>query len=353
MRFALVTDAWHPQVNGVVRSLSTMVEIGRAKNHEVLVIQPQDYPTFPLPSYPEIRLATTPWKMMNILREFSPDAVHIATEGSLGIFARIWLAHLRIPFTTSYHTRFPEYVQERLPIPLSWGYSFLRWFHGAAERVMVPTPTMGQLLNQHRVHQKTVIWNRGVNHELFRPRPQEDSYGPRPYWLCTGRVAVEKNIEAFLRLDLPGTKIIVGDGPARESMQRKYSEAVWLGYKFGEELAKLYADSDVFVFPSKTDTFGNVLLESIASGTPVAAFPVPGPQDVLKPGVDGVLSENLKEACLNALKLDRDVVHQSSMDWDWDACFQTFLSHLAPIESGKFGYQFNEFDSPTILPTSD
>ncbi len=353
MRFALVTDAWHPQVNGVVRSLSTIVEIGRAKNHEVLVIQPQDYSTFPLPSYPEIRLAATPWKMMKTLREFSPDAVHIATEGSLGIFARIWLAHLRISFTTSYHTRFPEYVQERLPIPLSWGYSFLKWFHGAAERVMVPTPTMGQLLNQHRVHQKTVIWNRGVNHELFRPRPQEESYGPRPYWLCTGRVAVEKNIEAFLRLDLPGTKIIVGDGPARESMQRKYSEAVWLGYKFGEELAKLYADSDVFVFPSKTDTFGNVLLESIASGTPVAAFPVPGPQDVLKPGVDGILSENLKEACLSALGLDRDVVHQSSMDWDWDACFQTFLSHLAPIDSDKFGYQFNKFDSPTILPTSD
>ncbi len=164
---------------------------------------------------------------------------------------------------------------------------------------------------------------------------------------------MKKNIEAFLRLDLPGTKIIVGDGPARESMQRKYSEAVWLGYKFGEELAKIYADSDVFVFPSKTDTFGNVLLESIASGTPVAAFPVPGPQDVLKPGVDGVLSENLKDACLSALRLDRDVVHRSSMDWDWDACFQTFLSHLAPIESSKFGYQFNKFDSPPILPTSD
>ena len=330
-----------------------MVKIGRAKNHDVLVIQPQDYPTFPLPSYPEIRLATTPWKMMKPLREFSPDAVHIATEGTLGIFARIWLNHLKIPFTTSYHTRFPEYVQERLPIPLPWGYRFLKWFHGAAERVMVPTPTMGQLLNHHGVHQKTVIWNRGVNHDLFRPRSQEDSYGPRPYWLCAGRVAVEKNIEAFLKLDLPGTKIIAGDGPARASMQTKYPDAFWLGYKFGEELAKIYADSDVFVFPSKTDTFGNVLLESIASGTPVAAFPVPGPQDVLKPGVDGVLSENLKDACLSALRLGRNVVHRSSMDWDWDTCFQTFLSHLAPIDSGKFGYQFNKFESPTILPTSD
>ncbi|MEL0328748.1 MAG: glycosyltransferase family 1 protein, partial [Deltaproteobacteria bacterium] len=328
-------------------------KIGRAKNHDVLVIQPQDYPTFPLPSYPEIRLTTTPWKMMKLLREFSPDAVHIATEGTLGIFARIWLNHLKIPFTTSYHTRFPEYVQERLPISLSWGYRFLKWFHGAAERVMVPTPTMGQLLNHHGVHQKTVIWNRGVNHDLFRPRSQEDSYGPRPYWLCAGRVAVEKNIEAFLKLDLPGTKIIAGDGPARASMQTKYPDAFWLGYKFGEELAKIYADSDVFVFPSKTDTFGNVLLESIASGTPVAAFPVPGPQDVLKPEVDGVLSENLKDACLSALRLDRNVVHRSSMDWDWDTCFQTFLSHLAPIDSGKFGYQFNKFESPTILPTSD
>ena len=353
MRFALVTDAWHPQVNGVVRSLSTMVEIGRAKNHDVLVIQPQDYQTLHLPSYPEIRLATTPWKMMNSLREFSPDAVHIATEGTLGIFARIWLNHLKIPFTTSYHTRFPEYVQERLPIPLSWGYRFLKWFHGAAERVMVPTPTMGQLLNHHGVHQKTIIWNRGVNHDLFRPRSQENSYGPRPYWLCGGRVAVEKNIEAFLKLDLPGTKIIAGAGPARASMQTKYPDAFWLGYKFGEELAKIYADSDVFVFPSKTDTFGNVLLESIASGTPVAAFPVPGPQDVLKPGVDGVLSENLKDACLSALRLDRNVVHRSSMDWDWDTCFQTFLSHLVPFDSDKFGYQFNKFESPTILPTSD
>ena len=159
MRFALVTDAWHPQVNGVVRSLSTMVEIGRAKNHDILVIQPQDYPTFPLPSYPEIRLVTTPWKMMKPLREFSPDAVHIATEGTLGIFARIWLNHLKIPFTTSYHTRFPEYVQKRLPIPLSWGYHYLKWFHGTAEKVMVPTPTMGQLLNHHGVEQKTVLWN--------------------------------------------------------------------------------------------------------------------------------------------------------------------------------------------------
>ena len=290
---------------------------------------------------------------MKPLREFSPDAVHIATEGTLGIFARIWLNHLKIPFTTSYHTRFPEYVQERLPIPLSWRYRFLKWFHGAAERVMVPTPTMGQLLNHHGVHQKTVIWNRGVNHDLFRPRSQENSYGPRPYWLCAGRVAVEKNIEAFLKLDLPGTKIIAGDGPARASMQTKYPDAFWLGYKFGEELAKIYADSDVFVFPSKTDTFGNVLLESIASGTPVAAFPVPGPQDVLKPGVDGVLSENLKDACLSALRLDRNVVHRSSMDWDWDTCFQTFLSHLVPFDSDKFGYQFNKFESPTILPTSD
>lgn len=290
---------------------------------------------------------------MKSLREFSPDAVHIATEGTLGIFARIWLNHLKIPFTTSYHTRFPEYVQERLPIPLSWGYRFLKWFHGAAERVMVPTPTMGQLLNHHGVHQKTVIWNRGVNHDLFRPRSQENSYGPRPYWLCAGRVAVEKNIEAFLKLDLPGTKIIAGDGPARASMQTKYPDAFWLGYKFGEELAKIYADSDVFVFPSKTDTFGNVLLESIASGTPVAAFPVPGPQDVLKPGVDGVLSENLKDASLSALRLDRNVVHRSSMDWDWDTCFQTFLSHLVPFDSDKFGYQFNKFESPTILPTSD
>ena len=290
---------------------------------------------------------------MKSLREFSPDAVHIATEGTLGIFARIWLNHLKIPFTTSYHTRFPEYVQERLPIPLSWGYRFLKWFHGAAERVMVPTPTMGQLLNHHGVHQKTVIWNRGVNHDLFRPRSQENSYGPRPYWLCAGRVAVEKNIEAFLKLDLPGTKIIAGDGPARASMQTKYPDAFWLGYKFGEELAKIYADSDVFVFPSKTDTFGNVLLESIASGTPVAAFPVPGPQDVLKPGVDGVLSENLKDACLSSLRLDRNVVHRSSMDWDWDTCFQTFLSHLVPFDSDKFVYQFNKFESPTILPTSD
>ena len=212
---------------------------------------------------------------------------------------------------------------------------------------------MGQLLNHYGVHQKTVIWNRGVNHDLFRPRSQENSYGPRPYWLCAGRVAVEKNIEAFLKLDLPGTKIIAGDGPARASMQTKYPDAFWLGYKFGEELAKIYADSDVFVFPSKTDTFGNVLLESIASGTPVAAFPVPGPQDVLKPGVDGVLSENLKDACLSALRLDRNVVHRSSMDWDWDTYFQTFLSHLVPFDSDKFGYQFNKFESPTILPTSD
>ena len=358
MRFAIITDAWHPQVNGVVRTLSTMVEIARRQGHEVLIIQPGSFSTVPLPSYPEIRLATRPWEMSAVLRQFQPEAVHIATEGSLGSFARWWLVRQRIPFTTSYHTRFPEYIRERWPVPLSWGYAFLRWFHGPATRVMVPTPTMSRLLQEHGVHQQTVLWNRGVRHDVFHPRKQRNNFGPRPYWLYAGRIAVEKNVEAFLKLSLPGTKILVGDGPARDQLERQYPEAVWVGYQFGETLAQFYADADVFVFPSRTDTFGNVLLESIASGTPVAAYPVPGPQDVLQPGVDGVLADELAEACQQALQLPRSKVLESARRWNWDACFQVFQRALTPIPrtlwlSGRSELELKPGDARALPPFAD
>jgi glycosyltransferase involved in cell wall biosynthesis len=308
-----------------------MAEMGNNQGHEVLVVQPEPFPTVPLPTYPEIKLATTPWRMLETLRAFGPEAVHIATEGTLGSFARWWFARQKLPFTTSYHTRFPEYIRERAPVPLPWGYAFIRWFHGPAERVLVPTETMRGVLTEWNIHHNTVIWNRGVEHTIFRPRERNMDLGERPYWLYAGRIAVEKNVEAFLSLELPGTKVMVGDGPARSELEQKYPEAKWMGYKFGEELAEFYAEADVFVFPSRTDTFGNVLLESIASGTPVAAFPVPGPKDVLVPGEDGVINENLQQACLDALQLDRQKVYQSSLRWTWQRCFDIFLNALAPL----------------------
>lgn len=329
MRIAIVTDAWLPQTNGVVRTLSKTADQLRALGHDVGVIEPNQFRTFPCPTYPEIRLAWLPYRRIGkLLGEFEPDAIHIATEATLGSAARAWCLRRRMPFTTSYHTQFPEYVRARAPIPLSVTYAFLRNFHGAAARTMVATPTMQRQLESRRF-KNIVRWTRGVDTQLFRPRDKQWLRCPRPIALYTGRVAVEKNIEAFLQFEWPGTKVIVGDGPARIELEAKYPNARFVGYKFGEELAAHVAAADVFVFPSRTDTFGLVLLEAMACGVPVAAYPVTGPIDVVQPGVTGVLHENLREAALQALQLDSRQCRAYALEHTWEAATGQFLNNLA------------------------
>lgn len=329
MRIAIVTDAWRPQTNGVVHTLSTTAERCTALDHEVAVIEPNQFRTVPCPTYPEIRLALFPSAKVNaLLTTFAPDAVHIATEGPLGTAARQWCSRARMSFTTSYHTQFPEYVRARAPIPLSVSYAHLRRFHGAAARTMVATPTMQRTL-ESRGFRNIVRWTRGVNVELFRPASKSFLNLPRPIFMNVGRVAVEKNIDAFLRLDLPGTKVIVGDGPERPRLQAQFPDAVFTGFKYGEALAAHVAAADVFVFPSLTDTFGLVLLEAMSCGVPVAAFPVTGPIDVVQNGVTGVLNQDLRVAALQALELDPAACRSYALQHTWDAATQQFLGNLA------------------------
>ena len=329
MRILLVTDAWHPQVNGVVRTLEEVTSHLCAAGHRVEIVSPERFPGFAMPSYPEIRLSLVfPASLRKIIRGFLPDQIHIATEGPLGVAARRACLQLKRPFTTSYHTRFPEYVRVRLPIPLSWSYAFMRRFHNAGTACLVATPSIAAILRDHGF--KTVVnWTRGIDRERFHPRPGDtlarDNGWQRPIFMNVGRISIEKNLEAFLALDLPGTTVVVGDGPQRAELQRKYRDAVFTGVKSGEELARHYAAADVFVFPSLTDTFGNVLLEALASGVPVAAFPVPGPLDVIGTSGAGVLDADLRKAALSALQVPRERALAHAASFDWDECVRMFL----------------------------
>ncbi len=329
MRFLIVTDAWAPQVNGVVRTLETLGKDLKASGHQVRYATPESHFTLPLPTYSEIRLAIFPRRSLErMIDEFMPDAIHIATEGPLGLSARAICLKRNTPFTTSFHTRFPEYVHARFPVvPESAVYGFLRWFHGPAAAVMVATSSLKQEL-ESRGFRNLRIWSRGVDVEKFHPVPGAEMPFAHPIWLYVGRVAVEKNIEAFLRLDLPGTKVVVGDGPARTHLERRYSKARFLGSKVGDELVRHYAASDVFVFPSKTDTFGLVMLEALACGVPVAAFPVQAPRDVLGDVPVAVLDEDLGRACLEAAKISRGACRAYALTRSWQACTEQFLSNL-------------------------
>ena len=330
MKIAIVTGAWRQQTNGVVKTLSTTTDGLRALGHDVTVIEPNQFKIFPCPTYPEIRLAWLPYgRLSSLLDDFAPDAIHIATEGTLGGAARKWCLRRGFPFTTSYHTQFPEYVRARVPIPLAVSYAHLRRFHSAAARTMVATPAMQRLL-ESRGFRNIVRWTRGVDVGLFRPRDKAYLDLPRPIAMYVGRVAIEKNIEAFLKLDLPGTKVVVGDGPARAELEMKYPAAKFVGYKYGEELASHVAAADVFVFPSRTDTFGLVLLEAMACGVPVAAYPVTGPIDVVTQGVTGELNEDLRAAALAALKLDPQQCRAYALANTWENATRQFLSQLAP-----------------------
>ncbi len=341
MRIMLVTDAWEPQVNGVVRTLSRVVDECRAMGKAVEVVTPYDgFFTLPLPTYPEIKLAIGARKRVEErFRAFEPEAIHIATEGTLGWTARAVCRRWRLPFTTSYHTKFPEYVNARFPfIPLSAGYWYMRSFHNAGGRLMVTTPSMRDFLAK-RGFQNITPWARGVDTEMFTPTLRSvDSEGrggvydglQRPIFLNVGRIAVEKNLETFLGLDLPGTTVVVGDGPQRAELENAYPNAVFLGPKFGAELATCFADADVFVFPSLTDTFGLVILESMACGTPVAAFPAPGPRDIIPGSHAGDVSEDLRASALACLALDRGVTRAYAETFSWRACAEEFVRNLRP-----------------------
>jgi glycosyltransferase involved in cell wall biosynthesis len=330
MRILVATDAWHPQVNGVVRTLAMTAEAAKGLGAEVAFLTPQSFRTFALPSYPGLRVAL-PWaaKIARLIEDARPDSIHIATEGPIGIAVRRYCRKHKLPFTTSFHTRFPEYISARLPVRESWVWAALRRFHRGSSAVMAATPALASEL-RGRGFRNVVLWPRGVDTTLFHPR-NVDLGLPRPVFLCVGRVAVEKNLEAFLDLDLPGTKVIVGDGPARSSLMRSYPDAVFLGAQQGEELARSYAGADVFVFPSRTDTFGLVLLEALASGTPVAAFPVSGPRDVLGAAPVGALHEHLAEACRAALRVSRQDCLEFAAGHTWEASARAFVEHMAEI----------------------
>ncbi|GAA5236089.1 glycosyltransferase [Verticiella sediminum] len=333
MKIVIVTDAWEPQVNGVVRTLKQTRHELEAMGHEVRLLTPLDFTTLPCPTYPDIRLALFPGqRVRRFLDEQRPDALHIATEGPLGLAARAWACRLKVPFTTAYHTRFPEYVHARIRLPLTVSYRFLRWFHGAASAVLVPTRVVREDLARHGFDPaRLVIWSRGVDLEIFRPGPPLPNDAKPPVFLCVGRVAVEKNLDAFLSLELPGTKWVAGDGPALADLRRRYPEARFTGVLSQAELASLYNAADVFVFPSRTDTFGLVLLEAMACGCPVAAYPVSGPVDVIGDSDAGVLSEDLRSACLQALTIPRERARAHAETFSWRAAAETFVANLQPI----------------------
>ena len=331
MKIALISDAWSPQVNGVVTTLQTTCAQLRAGGHTVETLTPDLFRTWPCPSYPEIRLALGCGRKLRAkLDAFQPDAIHIATEGPLGLAARAYCKSRKLPFTSSFHTRFAEYLHLRTGIPLAWGYAFLRWFHNGSERVMAATPGLVDELKQ-RGFEKPVLWSRGVDTGLFRPRGKGFLAEARPILLYTGRVAVEKNIEAFLKLDLPGTKVVVGDGPLRAELEQKYPTVRFVGYRHGEDLARHIAAADVFVFPSLTDTFGLVMLEALACGVPVAAFPVQGPNDVILDGRVGCLDGDLKRAVETALTLKPEDCRNYALHYSWQDCARLFESFLAPV----------------------
>jgi len=351
MRILVATDAWHPQVNGVVRTLTMTADAARALGADVSFLTPDSFRTFAMPSYRDLRLALPrPAKVARLIAEAQPDAIHIATEGPIGLLVRRYCRKHDLPFTTSFHTRFPEYVSARAPVPESWVWATLRWFHGASQAVMAATPALAGELRS-RGFRNIVLWPRGVDTSLFHPR-DGDLCLPKPVFLCVGRVAIEKNLAAFLDLDLPGTKVIVGDGPARPSLEQSYPDAVFLGALQGEALAAIYAAADVFVFPSRTDTFGLVLLEALASGLPVAAFPVAGPRDVIGTAPVAALSEDLRAACLSALEIPPEACVEFAARHTWEAAARAFIENMAqigPVAAESDGFVAAERDSVDLL----
>lgn len=327
MRVLIATDAWHPQVNGVVRTLTSLAKAARALDVAVDFLTPEGFPSFPLPTYPGIRIALCgPGEIARRVEKMAPNAIHIATEGPIGYSARAYCRRRGRPFTTSFTTRFPEYIAARAPIPESLSYAVLRRFHAAAAVTMVSTPSLMSTLTQ-RGFRNLGMWTRGVDTDIFHPECAIGLPFARPLFVTAGRIAVEKNLDAFLSLDLPGTKVVIGEGPHEAELRRRYPEAKFLGLQSAEVLAKHLAAADVFVFPSLTDTFGVVQLEALACGTPVAAFPVTGPKDVIGDNPVGVLHHDLRAACLAALDLSRKTCRDFALAHGWERSARQFIGH--------------------------
>ncbi len=331
MRVLIATDAWHPQINGVVRTLTSLAATAKQLGVTIDFLTPEGFASLPLPTYPNLRLALPGrFEIARRIEAAAPDAIHIATEGPIGFAARSYCLRRGRPFTTSYTTRFPEYISARAPIPEAWSYAVLRRFHAAAGVTMVSTASLAAALRRHGFD-NLGTWTRGVDTALFAPDRALPLDLPRPIFLAAGRVAVEKNLEAFLSLDLPGSKVIVGSGPQEAELQRRFPQAHFLGARTGTELAGTIAAADVFVFPSLTDTFGVVQLEALACGVPVAAFPVTGPQDVIGGHPVGVLSDDLREACLAALKVPREACRAFALRHSWATSARQFIGHVERI----------------------
>ncbi len=332
MRIVLATDAWAPQVNGVVRTLTAVIAELQRQGHGITVLHPGLFATLPCPGYGEIRLALGAGRRIGRMIEAArPDAVHVVTEGPVGLAARRWCLRRGFGFTTAFHTRFPEYLAQRLGVPVRLTYGLLRRFHAPAQGVMVATPSVARDLAAHGFVNLRP-WTRGVDRDLFTPERREAEIGfTRPVFLSVGRIAREKNLPAFLALDLPGDKVVVGDGPELATLRRRFPAAHFLGRRDNGALARIYASADVFVFPSRTDTFGLVLLEAMASGLPVAAYPVAGPLDVIGTSGAGVLSEDLREAALAALALPRTQCRAHALAFSWSECARQFVEQLCPM----------------------
>ncbi|SFW99442.1 glycosyltransferase family 4 protein [Marinospirillum alkaliphilum] len=329
MKLLIITDAWQPQVNGVVTCLKALQQELGALGHQVSILSPADFRSLPCPTYPEIPLVWNLWQVGKAMKALNPDAVHLATEGPLGWAARHWLTQHGLAFSSAIHTRFPEYVSSRWPWwPIRWSYALLRHFHQPSQAILVTTERMQQVFSDQGF-ERLKLWRKGVDTRIFRPAPAMAASG-KTVFLYVGRLAPEKNLSAFLELDLPGEKWVIGDGPQRQALEQAYPQVHFLGYQQGEALALTYQAASVLVFPSLTDTYGLVMLEAMACGTPVAAFPVPGPLDVVQQGINGVLDDNLQQACLAALQLDRRQCAEIAALYSWQASAQEFLS-LQPL----------------------
>jgi glycosyltransferase involved in cell wall biosynthesis len=335
MRILIATDAWHPQVNGVVRTLTSLARSAAGLGVDIDFLTPDGFPSMGLPTYPGLRVALPNRReIAKRIEAASPDAIHIATEGPIGWAVRSYCRRNKLAFTTSYTTRFPEYVEVRTGIPASVGYAVLRHFHAAAAMIMVATDSLKAELGA-RGFKKLGFWTRGVDTDLFNPDQPTPLDLPRPIFMTMGRVAVEKNIEAFLSLELPGTKVVIGDGPQRAELERRYPQVKFLGEKKGQDLTSHLAAADVFVFPSKTDTFGVVQLEALACGTPVAAFPVTGPLDVIADHPIGALDENLQGACLRALSMSRETCRNFALERSWENSARQFIGNLTALQPSR------------------
>jgi len=332
MRITLVTDTYAPSVNGVVTTLVNTVKELENRGHIVQVIEPSQFKTLPAPGYNEIKLAWNIWRVGQMIDAFKPDAIHIATEGPLGFAAR-WYCKVEkrsIPHNTSYHTKFPEYFNRYIGIPVDWGYWFIRWFHKFSTRVLVTNETMMRELGE-RGFERLAVWNRGVDTAIFNPQRREITGVKKPIILCVSRASIEKGLDDFCSLNVDGTKILVGDGPYLAELKRKYPHIEYAGYKSGVQLAEYFASADVFVFPSKTDTFGVVMLEAMACGTPIAAYPVTGPTDIIVNGVNGYMDDDLETAVEQALKCKRKNVFKASKNYTWGKCTESFVNNLRQI----------------------